>query len=68
MNEPNITLCRLNEFAEVSGLFPGKKPCTRTINRWKKRGIVKVDPVTGLVDIEETKRRFIARRNGVHKK
>ena len=53
-----LTLCKLVDFPEASGLFPGKKPSSRTMQRWRKKGWIKINPVTGLVDITETKRRL----------
>lgn len=64
MTEEKITLCKLSEFAASSGLFDGMKPpCYRTLLNWKKRKILATDPLTNLIDVEESKRRFLFRRH-----
>lgn len=64
MTEEKITLCKLTDFAAHSGLFEGMKPpCYRTLLNWKKRGILYTDPLTNLIDVQESKRRFLFRRN-----
>lgn len=63
MSEHKITLCRLTEFATCSGLFEGvKPPCYRTLLKWKKQGILATDPLTNMIDVAESTRRFLFRQ------